>query len=86
MVIVHNLVMITAFICKWADIAQRGVPTTTIIEPFNAKENICHGFLASQIGSLMNQLPFQAAKETFHYRIIVAIPCPTHLSFIKWGR
>jgi len=67
-VVGHHLLMITGFICERADIAQRRVPTPTIIEAFDIKENVRHGLLAGQIRGLMHQLHFQAAKKAFNHR------------------
>ena len=54
------------------------MPTLTIIENLNVVEHIGSGFRPSLIMPTMNPLSFEKGKETFHHRVIIAIPCPAH--------
>ena len=49
-----------------------------IIIDFNIVKNIRFGYCSGPIVNPMYPLPFEQSKETFHHRVIVRIPGPTH--------
>jgi len=51
-----------------------------IVENFNVFKNVSLGLHAGEIMTLMDQLSFQGAKETFHGSIVVAIALAAHTS------
>ncbi len=54
------------------------MPADSVIEYFDPFENVLPGFFASPIALMMHVFRFERVGETFHDRIVPAIPTPTH--------
>jgi hypothetical protein len=54
------------------------MPADSVIEYFDPFENVLSGFFSGPIVLMMHVFRFQRMEETFHDRIIPALPTPTH--------
>ena len=62
----------------WAEIVQRRVSSSPIIERFDVEEQVGPGVVARVIHMMMHPFALERAKEAFHRRIVVPGPDAVH--------
>src|SRR5882724_3770398 len=62
----------------WGDVADGGVDTPPIVIAFDIGEQVAPRGIAIGVFAVVDQLGFQSAKETFHWRIVPAVCLAAH--------
>ena len=62
----------------WAFVVQNRVPADAVVEHFDVLEDALTGFSSCQVILVVDQFFLKRAQETFHHRIIPAVPFATH--------
>ena len=61
-----------------AEIVQRRVTATPIVERLDVEKHVCLRLVAGVVHTVMHQLALQRAEEAFHRRIVVPTPGTVH--------